>query len=77
MLRGSREFESVEAYRAFVAGVVTRRKRAPEPDIAPHVREGSLDRYDRFFGARNGNGPADPPGRRRHPPPGKETPDEP
>ncbi len=37
---------------------------APEPgvfDIAPAVREGSLDRYDGLFGTRNGDGPADGP----------------
>ena len=36
----------------------------PEPgvlDIAPAVREGSLDRYDGLFGARNGDGPAEGP----------------
>ena len=45
----------------------------PEPgvlDIAPAVREGSLDRYDGLFGARNGDGPAvgpAPDGAARHP----------
>ena len=45
----------------------------PEPgvlDIAPAVREGSLDRYDGLFGARNGAGPAvgpAPGGAARHP----------
>ena len=36
----------------------------PEPgvlDIAPAVREGSLDRYDGLFSVRNGDGPADGP----------------
>ncbi len=45
----------------------------PEPgvlDIVPAVREGSLDRYDGLFGARNGDGPAEgpaPDGAARHP----------
>ena len=67
MLRGSREFESIEAHRVFVAGgipdpkALAREFAAPESgvlDIAPAVREGSLDRYDNLFGARNGDGPA-------------------
>jgi len=44
--------------------VLAREFAPPEPgvlDIAPHVREGSLDRYDGLFGVRNGDGPAEGP----------------